>query len=75
MLLVLTTIDSFWSGMGYILIFGAGTVLSMGLITLVMGIPFALSGRFEKVNRVIGGVAGLASIILGVWLMVEIGLP
>jgi ABC-type nickel/cobalt efflux system permease component RcnA len=75
MLLVLTTIDSFWSGMGYILVFGAGTVLSMGLITLLMGIPFALSGRFEKVNRVVGGVAGLASIILGAWLMIKIGFP
>ncbi|MBI4337744.1 MAG: urease accessory protein UreH [Chloroflexi bacterium] len=72
MLLVLTTIPSFWSGMVYIGVFGVGTALSMGLITLVLGIPFSVSGRFERLNRAIQVVAGSASIVFGIVLMYEI---
>ena len=72
MLLVLTTITSFWVGMAYIVVFGVGTILSMGIITLFMGIPFAISGRFDRMNRTIQGVAGTASIVFGLVLIYEI---
>ena len=54
------------------ILFGLGTVLSMGVITLLMGIPFSISGQFERVNRVIAGVAGTASISFGLFLMYEL---
>ena len=74
MLVVLTTdvVSSFLVGLFYILLFGVGTVLSMGVITLLMGIPFSVSGRFERVNRIIAGVAGTASIFFGLFLMYEL---
>jgi ABC-type nickel/cobalt efflux system permease component RcnA len=74
MLVVLTTdvVSSFLVGLFYILLFGVGTVLSMGVITLLMGIPFSISGRFERVNRVIAGVAGTSSILFGLFLMYEL---
>ena len=74
MLVVLTTdvVSSFLVGLFYILLFGVGTVLSMGVITLLMGIPFSVSGRFERVNMVIAGVAGTASIFFGTFLMYEL---
>lgn len=74
MLLVLTSITSFWVGLLYIALFGIGTILSMGVITLLMGIPFSISGRFERVNRLIQTVAGTSSIIFGIFLMYQIGM-
>ena len=76
MLVVLTTdaVSSFVVGLFYILLFGLGTVISMGAITLLMGIPFSMSGRFERVNRAIAGVAGIASISFGLFLMYELAI-
>ena len=76
MLVVLTTdkVSSFTVGLLYIVIFGIGTVLSMGVITLFMGIPFAISGRFERVNQAIAGVAGVASVAFGLFLMYELAI-
>jgi cytochrome c biogenesis protein CcdA len=71
MLVVLATdeVTSFWVGIFYILIFGAGTIISMGALTLLMGIPFAVSGQFQRLNAAIAGVAGTGSIVFGVFLM------
>jgi ABC-type nickel/cobalt efflux system permease component RcnA len=76
MLVVLTTdqVSSFIVGVFYILLFGVGTVLSMGVITLFMGIPFSISGRFERVNRAVAGVAGTASVAFGLFLMYELAI-
>lgn len=71
MLVVLATdeVTSFWVGIFYILIFGVGTIISMGALTLLMGIPFAASGQFQRLNAAIAGVAGTGSIVFGVFLM------
>ena len=71
MLAVLATdaVSSFWVGMWYILLFGVGTVLSMGSLTLLMGIPFAITGQFRRLNTAIAGIAGTASIVFGAFLM------
>ena len=76
MLVVLTTdaVSSFWVGLFYIILFGFGTGLSMGAITLLMGIPFSISGRFERVNRAIASVAGISSISFGLFLMYELAI-
>jgi ABC-type nickel/cobalt efflux system permease component RcnA len=76
MLVVLTTdaVSSFWVGVFYILLFGFGTVLSMGAITLLMGIPFSISARFERVNRAIASVAGISSISFGLFIMYQIAI-
>ena len=72
MLLVLTTIDNLSAGVVYILVFGVGTILSMGFLTLLMGIPFSISSRFTQINRSIQAVAGVASIAFGFFLMYQI---
>jgi ABC-type nickel/cobalt efflux system permease component RcnA len=76
MLVVLTSdaVSSFVVGLLYIFLFGFGTVLSMGAITLLMGIPFSISGRFERVNRVIASVAGVASIFFGLFIMYDLAI-
>ena len=73
-LLVLSTIDGFWKGVSYLLAFGVGTVIGMGSLTLLMGVPFAFSRRSERAEHVVRGAAGAASIAFGVLLMTQIGL-
>lgn len=72
MLVLLPTISSFWAGIGYIVLFGVGTIVSMGIITVLLGIPFSISGSFERLNRAVAGVAGGASLVFGVGLMSDI---
>ena len=72
MLVLLPEIELFWVGVGYLLLFGVGTMLSMAAITLVLGIPFAIGGKFEQVNRTVAGVAGTASLVFGGALMSDI---
>ena len=65
MLVLLPTLSSVWVGIGYLLLFGLGTMLSMAAVTLLLGVPFALTGRFDFANRAVLGVAGTASLVLG----------
>ena len=74
MLVLLPTLSSIWVGVGYLLLFGIGTMLSMAAITLLLGVPFALGGGFKRVERAISGVAGVASLAFGAALMSDIAL-
>ena len=72
MLVLLPQIEVFWVGLGYLVVFGVGTIASMGIITIVLGVPFALTSRARQWQRVIAGAAGMASLAFGVALMTEI---
>jgi sulfite exporter TauE/SafE len=76
MLAVLVTdaVTSFWVGLFYIVLFGLGTVMSMGMLTVLMGIPFAISGQFQRVNAAVASIAGTLSIAFGVFLMYELAI-
>ena len=74
MLILLPSITSFWAGIGFILLFGLGTIISMGVITLLIGIPFSISGTSGRLNRMVAGVAGGASLVFGIALMSDIAL-
>ena len=73
MLVLLPRIDSVWVGLGYLLLFGVGTILSMSIITIFLSVPFALSTGVGTLHRTVVGVAGAASIVIGFALIVEIG--
>ncbi|MBI2859548.1 MAG: sulfite exporter TauE/SafE family protein [Chloroflexi bacterium] len=73
MLLVLAGIRSPWSGIGYMALFGLGTVLSMGVISIAISLPFTISGKIPRANRIVQAVAGAASIAFGVGLIYSIG--
>ncbi len=68
----LPTLSSFWVGIGYLLLFGVGTMLSMAAITLLLGIPFALTGDRNRLGRAVSSVAGAGSLAFGVVLMYDI---
>lgn len=73
-LLILASIESPLAGLAYILLFGLGSVISMGVMTIFIGLPFVLSAdRLPNLNRNIQFGVGTLSIIFGGFLMYQIG--
>ena len=73
-LLVLASIESPIAGLAYMLLFGLGSVLSMGIMTVIIGLPFVMSaGRLPNLNRTIQFAVGSLSILFGGFLMYQIG--
>jgi ABC-type nickel/cobalt efflux system permease component RcnA len=72
-LLVLPIIrEPLWALM-YLLVFGAGTIAGMMLITTAIAVPFSCSARFQFVHRHLGAVAGVVSFSFGLFLVYQIG--
>ena len=74
MLVLLPTLPSLWVGIGYLLLFGVGTMLSMAAITVLLGVPFAMTGGSQRASRAISGAAGVVSVVFGAALMADIWL-
>lgn len=74
MLLVLANVRSAWVGLTYLLVFGLGTVVSMGMISIFINLPFSISGRIPQLSRAIQTAAGAFSIVFGLVLMYQIGI-
>ena len=73
-LLVLTLVrDPVWA-IAYLLLFGAGTIGGMMVITLGLSAPFAVtSSRLPGLNLPLRAAAGLISFVFGLFLIYEIG--
>jgi len=73
-LLVLAAIrDPRWA-IVYLLLFGLGTIAGMMMITMIIGAPFAYTGkRFAPLNRGLGLASGLVSIAFGLFITFQIG--
>jgi len=72
-LLVLATIRNAGWGMLYLLLFGAGTVAGMMLITSALAVPLAYSARRLAWGRHLGWMTGLLSVGFGLFLVYQIG--
>ena len=73
-LLVLATIPDPWWGIAYLVVFGAGTIAGMMLITAATALPFTYTvSRFAAVNRHLVLASGVASIGFGLFLVYRIG--
>jgi ABC-type nickel/cobalt efflux system permease component RcnA len=73
-LLVLSTIPSARWAVGYLLIFGFGTVLGMMLITLAMASTFAFGQKhFVNLGRHFEWAAGAISLVFGMFVTYQIG--
>ena len=73
-LLVLTTISRPSWAIGYLLIFGLGTVAGMMLITAAIALPFAYSlQHFVQLNRGLAMASGLVSVAFGLFLCYQTG--
>jgi high-affinity nickel-transport protein len=73
-LLVLTAIrDPLW-GLAYLMVFGAGTIAGMMLITVVIAVPFTVGAtRLPLVSAGLRVAAGVLSLGFGLFLVYEIG--
>ncbi len=73
-LLILASIESSIAGLVYILLFGVGSVLSMGVMTILISLPFVASAnKLPNLNRLIQFSVGALSIVFGGFLMYQIG--
>jgi high-affinity nickel permease len=73
-LLVMATIRNPWWSIGYLLLFGLGTVAGMMLITSLIAMPLTLtSSRFSGLNRGMGFASGVLSLGFGLFLAYQIG--
>jgi high-affinity nickel permease len=74
MLLVLSTISSPAVGTLYILVFGAGSIGGMMLMSTLIGLPFHLTAnRFARAELILRGGTGLFSLAFGLFLFYRIG--
>ena len=75
MLLVVGAIPSLVLALGYVLIFGVGSIGGMMLITMLMSVPLALAARhLVALERLIRLTAGLFSLGFGIFLAWDVGL-
>jgi len=75
MLVVLSTVTGIGQGIGYIVVFGIGSILGMVGVGVVLSLPVMYSLTVgPRAYWMVQGLACLASIGLGVLMMVRIGL-
>jgi len=75
MLIVVSTIESRAVALGYITIFGIGSIGGMAMMSSIVGLPLRLTiRRFAKAHLVIQALAGFLSVSFGLFLAYEVGL-
>jgi hypothetical protein len=73
-LMVLSIIREPFAALGYLLLFGLGTIVGMMLITLILAAPFAVTAvNLPKFNWRLRVASGLVSFVFGVVLIYGIG--
>lgn len=74
MLVVLASIASTAVGIMYIAVFGLGSILGMLIMSTLISLPFVASAhRSERMNIVVRSIAGIVSVVFGLFLAWEIG--
>jgi hypothetical protein len=66
LVLTVTQASSATAGLGYIALFGIGSMIGMGLLSTVIAVPIAVFARWLTwTNRSLQGVVGLVTIAIG----------
>jgi ABC-type nickel/cobalt efflux system permease component RcnA len=73
MLLVLSTISSRAVALLYIAIFGFGSVGGMCVMSALIGLPFSLTAKHDRLNAIIRTSAGVISLFFGLFYVWQIG--
>jgi hypothetical protein len=59
-------------GLGYVALFGVGSMIGMGALSTLIAVPLAVSARsLTWANRVLQGAVGLVTVAIGVTTIVE----
>jgi hypothetical protein len=74
MLIVLATISSRTLALLYIGIFGAGSVGGMFIMSALIGLPFSMTAKHQKIHTIIRATAGVVSLCFGLFLAYQIGI-
>jgi ABC-type nickel/cobalt efflux system permease component RcnA len=74
MLFVLATIPSVGLGLFYISLFGCGSILGMGIVSVLVGLFFSVArDRLHPLNQGFRLAVGSLSTVFGAWIVIEIG--
>lgn len=75
-LVVLTaaTLDNVGMVLGFIAIFGIGSMIGMALVGSLMGIPLVFANKIGIIQKTCRYVAGIFSLIIGFNIMYQIGI-
>jgi cytochrome c biogenesis protein CcdA len=69
-LLAVETLGSAWQGLLYILLFGAGSIAGMAVLSAVIAVPLELSARrLTRMFAVVELVVGISTIGIGLWVV------
>lgn len=72
--LSLEAVPSVGLGLGYIALFGVGSILGMALLSVVMAVPLKLSASYlDRVHRAMSALVGIFSTLLGGYMVWDIG--
>ena len=67
-LFMLSTLRSLWTALAYVVVFGAGTMVGMLLMSLLIGLPVSLAvRRGAHVAVPVQVLAGIGSVAFGLW--------
>jgi len=59
-------------GLGYVALFGIGSMIGMGVLSSVIAVPLAVSARWlTSANRGLQGAVGVVTIAIGIVTIVE----
>ncbi len=76
MLMILATTTEVGTGLLSILVFGVGSILGMMVIGLLLSVPIVCSlSVSDRLFVGIQGFASMASVVVGVWILVKLTLP
>jgi hypothetical protein len=66
-LLTLETVVSLWEGLAYIILFGVGSIVGMGLLAIIIAVPLRYSEKtLTWMHNGLKGAVGLITLGLGV---------
>ena len=72
LVLAVTQAASPAAGLGYVALFGIGSMIGMGALSAVIAVPLAVSARFLTVaNRALQGAVGIVTIAIGLVAVAE----
>jgi high-affinity nickel permease len=73
-LLTLRTVPSLGLGVGYIALFGVGSIAGMALLSVVIAVPLRLSSAYlTRLHHAMAALVGVFSCVLGAFMVIEIG--
>jgi cytochrome c biogenesis protein CcdA len=73
LVLAVTQAASPAAGLGYVALFGIGSMIGMGALSAVIAVPLAVSARFlTAANRALQGAVGIVTIAIGLVTVAEI---